>query len=183
MPDQPVGISLTPDEVMRAASHQLEAALASELLQRVVAGTPAFFESLVVRLLLAMGYGGTASDLDKALVGKSGDGGVDGVIDQDPLGLDRIYVQAKKYQEGNTVGAGAIRDFFGSLDRFKANKGLFVTTSTFSPSARDTADLLSKRLVLIDGTQLARLMIQHGVGCRVEETLAIKRLDEDLFEG
>jgi restriction system protein len=174
--------NLTPDEVMRAASRQLEAALASELLQRVMAGTPAFFESLVVRLLFAMGYGGTVSDLDKALVGKSGDGGVDGVIDQDPLGLDRIYVQAKRYADGNSVGAGAIRDFFGSLDRFKANKGLFVTTSIFSPSARETADMLSKRIVLIDGSQLARLMIRHGVGCRVEETLTIKKLDEEFFD-
>jgi restriction system protein len=174
--------NLTPDEVMRAASRQLEAALASELLQRVMAGTPAFFESLVVRLLFAMGYGGTVNDLDKALVGKSGDGGVDGVIDQDPLGLDRIYVQAKRYADGNSVGASAIRDFFGSLDRFKANKGLFVTTSAFSPSARETANMLSKRIVLIDGSQLARLMIRHGVGCRVEETLTIKKLDEEFFE-
>jgi restriction system protein len=174
--------SLTPDEVMRAASRQLEAALASELLQRVMAGTPAFFESLVVRLLFAMGYGGTVNDLDKALIGKSGDGGVDGVIDQDPLGLDRIYVQAKRYADGNSIGAGAVRDFFGSLDRFKASKGLFVTTSTFSTSARETADLLSKRIVLVDGTQLARLMIRHGVGCRVEETLTIKKLDEEFFE-
>lgn len=174
--------SLTPDEVMRKAARELEAALAGELLQKVLAGTPAFFESVVVRLLIAMGYGGSVSDLDKALVGKSGDGGVDGVIDQDPLGLDRIYVQAKRYADGNNVGAGAIRDFFGSLDRFKASKGLFVTTSTFSPSARETAELLSKRIVLIDGTQLARLMIRHGVGCRVEETLTIKKLDEEFFE-
>jgi len=173
---------LTPDEVMRKAARELEAALAAELLQRVVTGTPAFFESVVVRLLIAMGYGGSVSDLDKALVGKSGDGGVDGVIDQDPLGLDRIYVQAKRYADGNNVGAGAIRDFFGSLDRFKASKGLFVTTSTFSPSARETAELLSKRIVLIDGAQLARFMIRHGVGCRVEETLTIKKLDEEFFE-
>lgn len=173
---------LTPDEVMRGAHRQLEAALADDLLQRVRTGTPAFFESLVVRLLIAMGYGGSVADMDKALVGGSGDGGVDGVIDQDPLGLDRIYVQAKRYAEGNTVGAGAIRDFFGSLDRFKASKGLFVTTSTFSPSARETADLLSKRIVLIDGTQFARLMIRHGVGCRVEEVLHIKKLDEEFFE-
>ncbi|MEE1614047.1 restriction endonuclease [Microvirga sp. CF3016] len=174
--------SLTPDEVMRKAARELEAALAGELLQKVIAGTPAFFESVVVRLLIAMGYGGSVSDLDKALVGKSGDGGVDGVIDQDPLGLDRIYVQAKRYADGNNVGAGAIRDFFGSLDRFKASKGLFVTTSTFSSSARETAELLSKRIVLIDGSQLARLMIRHGVGCRVEETLTIKKLDEEFFD-
>ncbi|MCP2080857.1 UNVERIFIED_ORG: restriction system protein [Methylorubrum zatmanii] len=174
---------LTPDEIMRAAARQLEAALAGELLQRVAAGTPGFFESLVVRLLIAMGYGGSVNDLDKALVGKSGDGGVDGVIDQDPLGLDRIYVQAKRYGPDNTVGASAIRDFFGSLDRFKATKGLFVTTSTFSASARETAEMLSKRIVLIDGPQLAQLMIRHSVGCRVEETLTVKRLDEEFFEG
>jgi len=166
---------------MRSAFRRMEATLADELLQRIRTGTPAFFESLIVRLLLAMGYGGSVTDLESALVGKSGDGGVDGVIDQDPLGLDRIYIQAKRYAEGNTVGAGAIRDFFGSLDRFKASKGLFVTASSFSPSARDTAELLSKRIVLIDGVQLARLMIKHSVGCRVEETLAIKRVDEEFF--
>ncbi|MBP2316930.1 restriction endonuclease [Azospirillum soli] len=173
---------LTPDEVMRGAHRQLEAALADDLLQRIRAGSPAFFESVVVRLLVAMGYGGSMAEIDKALVGGTGDGGVDGVIDQDPLGLDRIYVQAKRYADGNSVGAGAIRDFFGSLDRFKANKGLFVTTSTFSPSARETAELLSKRIVLIDGTQFARLMIRHGVGCRIEEVLHIKKLDEEFFE-
>jgi restriction system protein len=107
---------------------------------------------------------------------------VDGIIDQDHLGLDRIYVQAKRYAEGNTVGSGAIRDFFGSLDRYKATKGLFVTASTFSPSARQTADQLSKRIVLIDGDQLTRLMIRHGVGCRIEETLYVKKADEEFFE-
>ncbi|XKH34045.1 restriction endonuclease [Azospirillum doebereinerae] len=179
---QPADSALTPDEVMRSAHRQLEAALADDLLQRVRAGSPAFFESLVVRLLIAMGYGGSVAEIDKALVGGAGDGGVDGVIDQDPLRLDRIYVQAKRYADGNTVGAGAIRDFFGSLDRFKASKGLFVTTSTFTGAARETAELLSKRIVLVDGTQFARLMIRHGVGCRVEEVLYIKKLDEEFFE-
>lgn len=175
--------SLTPDETMRKAHRQLEASLADDLLQRMRCGTPAFFESVVVRLLVAMGYGGSSvTDVSKALVGGSGDGGVDGVIDQDPLGLDRIYVQAKRYADGNSVGAGAIRDFFGSLDRFKASKGLFVTTSSFSSSARETADLLSKRIVLIDGDQLAHLMIRHDVGCRIEEILTIKKLDEEFFE-
>jgi restriction system protein len=133
-------------------------------------------------LLIAMGYGGSVTDLDKALLGGTGDGGVDGIIDQDPLGLDRIYVQAKRYGDGNNIGAGAIRDFFGSLDRFKASKGLFVTTSSFSSAAKDTADLLSKRIVLIDGVQLARLMIRHGIGCRIEQTLRIKKVDEEFFE-
>ena len=175
--------NLTPDEIMRAASHQMDTALASDLLDRVRSAPPAFFEKLVIRLLIAMGYGGgSVSDLDKALVGKSGDGGVDGVIDQDPLGLDRIYVQAKRYADANSVGSAAIRDFFGSLDRFKAHKGLFVTTSAFSPAAKETNEFLSKRIVLIDGQQLARLMIRHGVGCRVEETLTIKAVDETFFE-
>jgi restriction system protein len=173
---------LTPDEVMRTAHRQVEDALADTLLQRVRLGTPAFFEKVVVNLLIAMGYGGTTADIDKALVGKSGDGGVDGVIDQDPLGLDRIYVQAKRYGNGNSVGSGAIRDFFGSLDRFKAAKGLFVTTSTFTVSAKETADMLSKRIVLIDGKQLAKLMIRHEVGCRVVETLTLKKEDEDFFD-
>ena len=99
-----------------------------------------------------------------------------------PLGLDRVYIQAKRYAEGNNIGAGAIRDFFGSLDRHKATKGLFVTTSTFSPSAKETAEFLSKRIVLIDGEHLSRLMIRYNVGCRIEETLHIKKVDEDFFE-
>ena len=175
--------TLTPDEVMRSAHRQLEVALADEMLQRIRSGTPAFFESLLVRLLVRMGYGGgSVTDVAKALVGGPGDGGVDGVIDQDPLGLDRIYVQAKRHAAGNTVGAGDIRDFFGSLDRFKATKGLFVTASTFTSSARQTAEQLSKRIVLMDGDQLTRLMIFHGVGCVIEETLHVKKVDEEFFE-
>ncbi len=104
------------------------------------------------------------------------------MIDQDALGLDRVYIQAKRYAIGNNIGSGAIRDFFGSLDRHKANKGLFVTTSTFSAAARETADFLSKRIVLIDGELLAKLVISHNVGCRIEDTLHIKKIDEDFFE-
>ncbi len=174
--------ALTPDEAIRSAHKQLESELADELLVKIRAGTPAFFENLVVRLLFAMGYGGSVAEINKALVGGAGDGGVDGVIDQDILGLDRIYVQAKRYAEGNTVGPGAIRDFFGSLDRFKATKGLFVSASTYTASARETAGMLSKRIVLIDGAQLTRLMIRHNVGCRVEESLEIKEIDEEFFE-
>jgi restriction system protein len=136
----------------------------------------------VIRLLVGMGYAGSVTDVSRALVGGSGDGGVDGVIDQDQLGLDRIYVQGKRYAEGKTVRSGAIRDFFGSLDRFKATKGLFVTASTFSSSATETAEHLSKRIVLIDGDHLTRLMIRHGVGCRIEETLYVKKVDEEFFE-
>ena len=171
----------TPDEIMRAAHRRIEAALAEDLLDRVRAAPPDFFERLIVNLLLAMGYGGSAADAGRAL-GRSGDDGVDGVIDQDALGLDRVYIQAKRYAAGNSVGPGAIRDFFGSLDRHKAAKGLFVTTSGFTSSARETADYLSKRIVLIDGEQLTRLMIRHNVGCRIEEVLYVKKVDEDFFE-
>jgi restriction system protein len=181
-PDLAQETSLTPDETMRHAHSLLEQELADELLVKIRTGTPTFFENLVVRLLFAMGYGGSVTEINKALVGGTGDGGVDGVIDQDILGLDRIYIQAKRYADGNTVGASAIRDFFGSLDRFKATKGLFVTASTYTPSARETAGMLSKRIVLVDGSQLTRLMIRHNIGCRVEETLEIKKIDEEFFE-
>ncbi|GGF71016.1 restriction endonuclease [Terasakiella brassicae] len=174
--------SLTPDEQIRKAAQSLNRELAIELLAKIREGTPTFFEKLVIRLLHSMGYGGSVLEIDKALVGGAGDGGIDGVIDQDPLGLDRIYIQAKRYGEGNNIGSGAIRDFFGSLDRFKASKGLFVTTSAFSNSAKETAELLSKRIVLIDGLQLAKLMIKHEVGCRVEEVIQLKKIDEDFFE-
>jgi restriction system protein len=171
----------TPDEIMRVAHRQVETSLGQDLLDRVRAAPPVFFERLIVNLLLSMGYGGSAVDAGRAL-GRSGDDGVDGVIDQDALGLDRVYIQAKRYAEGNSIGAGAIRDFFGSLDRHKATKGLFVTTSTFSSSARETAEFLSKRIVLIDGGHLAKLMIRYNVGCRIEEVLHIKKVDEDFFE-
>jgi restriction system protein len=160
----------TPDEIMRRAHRQIDASLAQELLERIRGAPPDFFERLIVNLLLSMGFGGSVANAGRAL-GRSGDDGVDGVVDQDALGLDRVYIQAKRYALGNNIGSGAIRDFFGSLDRHKASKGLFVTTSTFSPSAIETAQYLSKRIVLIDGEQLTRLMIRHNVGCRVEETL------------
>jgi len=171
----------TPDELIRLNYSRINDALASDLLVRVTKSTPEFFENLIVGLLLAMGYGGSIESAGRA-IGKSGDDGVDGVIDQDALGLDRVYIQAKRYAIGNNIGSGAIRDFFGSLDRFKAAKGLFVTTSDFSAPALETASSLSKRIVLINGAQLASLMIQYNVGCRVEETLTIRKVDEDFFE-
>ena len=172
---------LTPDEVMRDAHKEIDIALAQDLLDRVRTAPPEFFERLIVDLLLSMGYGGSKEEAGRTL-GKSGDDGVDGVIDQDALGLDRVYIQAKRYRAGNNIGSGAIRDFFGSLDRHKAAKGLFVTTSVFSPSAKETAEVLSKRIVLVDGALLAKLMIRHNVGCRVDDTFAIKKVDEDFFE-
>lgn len=171
---------LSPDERIRQLKETIDADLANELLERVQGASPAFFESVVIQLLLAMGYGGSEVAAGRAL-GKSGDGGVDGVIDEDALGLDRIYVQAKRYQEGNLVGPGAIREFFGALDQFKANKGLFVTTSGFTNAAKDTAASASKRIVLIDGLRLGQLLVRYGVGCRTDETIVIKRIDQDFF--
>ena len=171
----------TPDETMRKAHKQIETALGQDLLDRIRDAPPDFFERMIVDLLLSMGYGGSMKDAGRTL-GRSGDDGVDGVIEQDALGLDRVYIQAKRYAPGNSIGSGAIRDFFGSLDRHKATKGLFVTTSTFSASATDTAESLSKRIVLIDGSQLTRLMIRNNVGCRIEDTLHIKKVDEEFFE-
>ncbi|MFN9472621.1 restriction endonuclease, partial [Acidovorax sp.] len=154
----------TPDEALRKAHSAITGALAADLLDRVRKATPAFFERLIVELLLAMGYGGTSEGAGRAL-GQSGDDGVDGVIDQDPLGVDQIFVQAKRYAEGNNIGAGAIRDFYGALSLKKAHKGIFVTTSAFSQPAVDTARGLGSRIVLIDGLQLSRLMIRYNVGC------------------
>ena len=142
---------------------------------------PAFFEKLIVSLLLAMGYGGTSKEAGRAL-GQSGDDGIDGVIDQDPLGVDQVYLQAKRYAEGNNIGAGTIRDFYGALSLKRAHKGIFVTTSAFSPSAIQTARDLHSRIVLIDGIQLTRLMIRYSIGCRTEEVLYLKKIDEDFFE-
>ena len=172
----------TPDESLLAAHAKLNAALASNLIDAVCSASPAFFEQLIVDLLIAMEYGGATEDAGRAL-GQSGDNGIDGVIDQDPLGVDQIYLQAKRYSPGNVVGAGDIRDFFGALSLKKATKGIFVTTSSFSQSAKDTARDLGARIVLIDGPQLARLMIRYNIGCREKDVLRIMALDEGYFEG
>ena len=171
---------LTPDERIRSARDELEATLSAELLEKILAAPPSFFERLVVQLLVAMGYGGSAADAGRAL-GKTNDGGVDGVIDQDALGLDQIYVQAKRYTDLK-VSPGEIRDFYGALATFKASKGLFVTTSSFTAAAREAAVKLPNKIVLIDSVQLTRLMIRFDIGCRVEEAIYIKKIDEEFFE-
>lgn len=179
--DEVMASDATPDETLRLAHRQINAALGADLLERVRVASPKFFEDVIVSLLLAMGYGGAAKDAARTL-GCSGDNGVDGVVDQDPLGVDQIYVQAKRYARGNTISAGEIRDFFGALNLKKAQKGIFFTTSSFSPSAIQTAKDLSTRIVLIDGEQLSNLMIKYGVGCRTEEVLHLKRIDDEFFE-
>ena len=176
-----VSESQTPDDLMRSTNRAINLSLGQDIIDRIIIGTPAFFERVVVSLLLSMGYGGTFAEAGRA-IGRAGDNGVDGVIDQDTLGLDRVYIQAKRYQLDQSIGPGDIRDFFGSLDMHKATKGLFVTTSTFTKSAVETADKLGKRIVLIDGRALAQLMVRFNVGCRVEEVFEFKKIDEEFFE-
>lgn len=169
----------TPEEQIEAAVTSLSSALKGDLIERVLANSPAFFENLIVELLVAMGYGGSHRDAAKQL-GRAGDGGVDGVVNEDRLGLDRVYIQAKRYN-GGTVGRPEVQAFVGSLVGLGASKGVFVTTSSFSPHAKDYAKSLSQRVVLIDGKQLADLMVEHDVGVRIERRLDIKRIDEDFF--
>ncbi|MDC7682775.1 restriction endonuclease [Asticcacaulis sp. BYS171W] len=170
----------TPEEQIDSAQTVLHQALKTDLLQRILAQSPAFFERAIVDLLVSMGYGGSHEDAARRL-GKTGDGGVDGVIDEDRLGLDRIYVQAKRYAPHIGVGRPEVQAFVGSLVGFGAAKGVFVTTSSFSMPATDFVRHLPQRIVLIDGDRLADLMIEHGVGVRVARTIEVKRLDEDFF--
>jgi len=172
---------ITPDEALLDAYKAINDALALELISRTREVTPAFFEDLLIELLLAMGYGGTGEGAAHAL-GKSGDNGIDGVIDQDPLGVDQIYIQAKRYSEGNNVGSGDIRDFFGALNLKKAQKGIFITTSDFTPSAIQTAKDLGMRIVLINGKELAKLMLRYNIGSRDEQVLHLKKIDEEFFD-
>ena len=171
----------TPDEVLDLAVQQLRSTLEAEVLHRVRNGPAAFLEQVVVDLLIAMGYGG--GDAAKGQVtGRSGDGGIDGTIREDALGLDEVYVQAKKYADGNTVGEGDLRNFAGAIDAAGTTKGVFVTTAGFTRAARDYVTRSPKRIVLIDGEELARLMVQHGIGVRLRAVHEVKRIDEDYFD-
>lgn len=172
--------SATPEEQIDAAQAVLHQALKADLLQRILAQSPAFFERAIVDLLVGMGYGGSHENAARRL-GKTGDGGIDGVIDEDRLGLDRIYVQAKRYAAHVGVGRPEVQGFLGSLVGVGAAKGVFVTTSSFSAPAADFVRHLPQRIVLIDGDRLADLMIEHGVGVRIARTVEVKRLDEDFF--
>jgi restriction system protein len=171
----------TPEEQIEAAHAAVHSALQAELLQRVLQNSPSFFEQTIVELLVAMGYGGSHKNAASQL-GKAGDGGVDGVINEDRLGLDRIYVQAKRFTDGS-IGRPVVQGFVGSLVGRAATKGVFVTTSTFTQQAIEYAKNLPQRIILIDGQQLADLMIEHDVGVRVVRSIQFKRVDEDFFVG
>lgn len=168
----------TPDEILEAAYQELRNALAADLLERLKQTSPRFFEQAVIDLLLAMGYGGSQRDAARR-VGQSGDGGIDGIINEDKLGLDVVYIQAKRWQ--GSVGARDVRDFAGSLEEKKAMKGVFITTSDFTREARDFVGRIGKRIVLIDGDELAQLMIEYNIGVTSKQTYIVKRMDEDYF--
>lgn len=178
-PPTPQGVSQTPEEQLEAGYQRYRESLASDVLSRVRSCSPAFFEQLVIDLLVAMGYGGSRSDAGQA-VGRSGDGGVDGIIKEDRLGLDAIYVQAKRWEA--TVGRPVVQGFAGSLEGHRARKGVLITTSDFSADARDYVTRIEKRIVLISGSELATLMIEHGIGVTEVTSYVLKRLDGDYFE-
>lgn len=165
------------EESIEENYHKIREELATQLLQQIKNNTPTFFEKLVIDLLVAMGYGGSPEDAQA--VGRSGDGGIDGIIKADPLGLNVVYIQAKRW-EGN-VGAPPIRDFVGALDGEGVQEGIFITTSDFNPAAKEFAERSSKRVILINGSELAHYMINHNVGVSTAKTYEIKRVDSDYF--
>jgi restriction system protein len=174
----PGEISLTPEELIDYGYGRIRAQLAQEIISKVKSSPPEFFEQLVVELLVAMGYGGSLSDAGRA-VGRGGDGGIDGIIKEDKLGLDTIYIQAKRWE--GSVGRPEIQKFAGALQGVRARKGIFITTSSFTSDAQSYAGNIDTRIVLIDGPALANLMMDHDVGVTRVQSYDIKRLDSDYF--
>lgn len=170
---------ISPEESLEQSYNNLREKLSIELLEKVKSCSPKFFESLVVDLLLAMGYGGSRRDAGEA-IGSSGDGGIDGIIKEDKLGLDAIYIQAKRWE--STVGRPVVQAFAGSLMGKKAHKGVMITTSSFSSDARSYVKDIDKKIVLIDGATLAKYMIDHDIGVFTASTYSVKRMDLDYFE-
>lgn len=171
--------TLTPEDALASAYKKLRSALESEVLSSVKEASPSFFERLVVDLLVNMGYGGNRQDAGKAL-GKSGDGGIDGIINEDRLGLDVIYIQAKRWE--GTVGRPEIQKFAGALQGQRAKKGVFITTSSFTNEAKEYASLIESKIILIDGEHLSRLMVEHNVGVSTVGQYEVKKLDSDYFD-
>ncbi|KAJ1684595.1 hypothetical protein LUZ63_020350 [Rhynchospora breviuscula] len=175
-----VETALDPLEQIEAGVARVHADVADQLLARIQAQEPVFFEQAVLDLIMGMGYGGADGSATRTQLSR--DGGIDGVVDQDALGLSRIYIQAKRYASDNTVGRQAIQAFVGALAGNQANQGVFITTSHFTADARAYADSVPTRVVLIDGERLTRLMIRFGVGVQVRQTVHIVEVDEDFFE-
>jgi len=170
----------TPDEILEATYQNIERELAEKLKEKIKGCSPNFFERLVVDLLMAMGYGGSMNDAGQ-VVGQSGDGGIDGIIKEDKLGLDSVYIQAKRWD--GTVGRPRVQEFAGSLMARSARKGVFITTSQFSKEAKDYVSTIQQpKIVLVDGELLAKLMIDHGIGVANVATYTVKKVDLDYFE-
>ncbi len=169
----------TPEESLEYAYQKLHSELSKELLSIIKSCTPDFFEKLIIDLLITMGYGGSRKEAGQAM-GKSGDGGIDGIINEDKLGLDVIYLQAKRW--GNTVPVKEIRDFTGALASKKAKKGIFITTSNFPKSVYEFVGQVEYKIILIDGERLANLMIEHNVGLSTVSTYHVRTIDSDYFE-
>lgn len=170
----------TPSEALEAAYENLRDELADELLAKLKATSPAFFERVVVELLVKMGYGGSRSDAGRA-IGKSGDGGIDGIIKEDKLGLDVVYIQAKRW-DNTPVGRPDVMQFAGALQAQRANKGIFITTSRFTDEARSYVSQIGSKVVLIDGEQLTSLMIENDVGVSTVSLYPVKKIDSDYFD-
>ncbi|MCS1411757.1 MAG: Mrr restriction system protein [Verrucomicrobia subdivision 3 bacterium] len=173
--------SETPEERIEHAYAEVAAAIKAELLSKVQQASPEFFEQLIVKLLISMGYGGLDEEAGKHL-GKSGDGGVDGVINEDKLGLDQIYFQAKRYASDHPISRSDVQAFVGSLaNKATANKGVFVTTSSFSRQTREYAKSVPVSIILIDGEKLTDLMFKYNVGVQINRSIELKKIDEDFF--
>ena len=172
---------LTPTEQLDEAYNSIVEDLAADLLQKVLDSSPKFFEKLVVDLLVKMGYGGSLANPGK-VTQYVHDDGIDGIIYEDKLGLGKIYIQAKRYKPENTIGKPQIQQFSGALDEQKATKGVFITTSSYSKEARSYVDKLNKKIVLINGQELARYMIEFNVGVSTKQVYEVKRIDSDYFE-
>lgn len=177
--EDPQNDQQTPEEQIEAASIAVRNSLGEDILAKMKAASPSFFERLVVELLVRMGYGGTRKDAGKA-IGRSGDEGIDGIIKEDRLGLDVIYIQAKKWEA--TVGRPEIQKFAGALQGVRAKKGIFITTSDFSKEAQEYASRIDSKIVLIDGEHLWNLMIDFGLGVSTVATYEIKKVDNDYFD-
>lgn len=175
-------VDFAPYQDLIIQAHQLMLKqLCSDLLGYIHVQSHVFFESMVIDVLLALGYGGRRRDLSRRL-GRSGDGGIDGIIDMDELGLDMIYIQAKRLKPGSTVAVSAVRDFVGSLDAQHAAKGIFVTTGQFTPAAHAVVRAISKKIVLIDGRRLTELMVRHNIGIIAASTFQFKSVDLRYFK-
>ncbi|MFN6378094.1 MAG: restriction endonuclease [Flavobacteriales bacterium] len=172
---------ITPDEEMNQAEKKLRSALQSDLLSAIENMSWQFFEQLVVDLLIAMGYGGSLKDAGEALK-RSGDEGIDGFIKEDRLGLDTIYIQAKKWKEGSVVGRPEIQKFYGALGGKRATKGVFITTGNFSQEAKDYASNSDKKIILVDGRELTQYMMDFNIGCKIKSTYIIREFDPGYFE-